>query len=103
MKRKLWRYAGKTKAYAASYVQIVAENRTNQALSADLRKYLDAILYSLSSNAVWSITCPRYHPKSSYNGFQLSLINEGVQAVLQAKQDSQGNEAISQLRVETRF
>ena len=71
-----------TKKYVAEYVQVVEENRDNEELSVDLRKYLSAILYSLSGNAVWSITCPRYHPENSYNEFQLSLMENHLEPAL---------------------
>ena len=68
----------KTKQYVAEYVETVKLNRDNDHFSRDLRRYLEAILYSLSGNAVWSITCPRYHPENSYNSFQLSLMQDGL-------------------------
>lgn len=66
-----------TKAYVADYVQITEKELHNEELSIDLRRYLEAILWSLSGNAVWSITCPRYNPGEVYNQSQLDLMDWG--------------------------
>ena len=79
----------KTKEYIAEYVEIFEKNRENPELSSDLRRYLEAILYSLSGNAVWSITCPRYHTGNSYNKFQLSLMENGIQETLDSTSTTQ--------------
>ena len=46
------------------------------AISLDLRKYVEAIQYSLSGNLVWSIYCPRYHPEAWYNDEQCSMMEK---------------------------
>ena len=53
----------KIKESVARAVQIANDTRTRTDLSLDLRKYTDAITYSVSGNLVWSIYCPRYHPE----------------------------------------
>ncbi|KAF2965249.1 hypothetical protein GQX73_g8313 [Xylaria multiplex] len=49
------------KKYVSMFKQTVEETRNNHCLSRDLRAYLEAVLYSISGNLVWSIYCPRYH------------------------------------------
>ena len=66
----------KCREYVAEYVQKVRDNERNMELSDDSRRYIVAIMYSLSGNAVWSISCPRYHKEAVYNEFQLSLMME---------------------------
>ncbi|KAJ2997364.1 hypothetical protein NUW58_g677 [Xylaria curta] len=46
--------------YVSVFQQTVEETKHNPCLSKDLRTYLEAILYSISGNLVWSIYCPRY-------------------------------------------
>lgn len=48
------------KKYVSLFKQTVQETKDNSCLSRDLRIYLEAILYSISGNLVWSIYCPRY-------------------------------------------
>lgn len=64
-----------TKAYVSDYVTIAKREIGNEELSMDLRRYLEAILWSLSGNAVWSITCPRYNSGGVYNESQLALMD----------------------------
>lgn len=66
-----------TKGYVADYVEITNRELGNEELSVDLRRYLQAVLWSLSGNAVWSITCPRYNPGEVYNESQLALMDWG--------------------------
>lgn len=84
----------KTKEFVATYVQVVKQNRQNEAFSLEFRRYLEAVLYSLSGNAVWSVVCPRYHPKRSYNESQLALMWRGTNAV-SANQASPSTEGMS--------
>ncbi|KAI8955300.1 fusicoccadiene synthase [Xylaria longipes] len=46
--------------YISTFRQTVEETKHNSCLSQDLRTYLEAVLYSISGNLVWSIYCPRY-------------------------------------------
>lgn len=56
------------------YLQVLKDNKDNTELSLDLRRYMEAMQYSLSGNAVWSLICPRYHLQATYNDFQLSMM-----------------------------
>ena len=71
----------KIKDAVAEYVQVVRETRIRTDLSLDLRKYVEALQYSLSGNVVWSLKCPRYHPEASYNNRQLQWMESGVPKV----------------------
>ncbi len=62
------------KENVAAYLSIVEANTGNESLSLGLRRYMDAMKYSLSGNAVWSLICPRYHPTATFNGLQRSLM-----------------------------
>lgn len=66
------------KQYVAEYVQIVKDNKDNGLLSSDLRKYIEAMQYSISGNVVWSLNCPRYNPHVSFNKKQLEWMQNGV-------------------------
>ena len=47
--------------------RIVEATKADEEISLHLRKYLEALLYSISGNLVWSIYCPRYHPEQTLN------------------------------------
>ncbi|KAK6213609.1 fusicoccadiene synthase [Colletotrichum tabaci] len=66
------------KENVAKYLQIVKECRDDASLSEDLRKYIEAMKYSISGNVVWSLTCPRYNPQVSFNERQIRWMHEGV-------------------------
>ncbi|KAI9891309.1 MAG: hypothetical protein M1814_002822 [Vezdaea aestivalis] len=68
----------KIKESVAEYVQLVKDNKDNPELSEDLRRYLEAMLYSLSGNVVWSLRCPRYHERFDYNELQLFRMKYGT-------------------------
>lgn len=68
----------------AEYLRIVKENQNNTELSLDLRRYLEAMQYTLSGNVVWSSTCPRYNSEACYNDFQLSMMQDGLARTLQS-------------------
>ena len=70
------------KENVAKYLLIVEETRNNLDISLDLRKYVEALQYSHSGNLVWSIYCPRYHPDVSYNGIQMSMMENGAKETL---------------------
>jgi fusicocca-2,10(14)-diene synthase len=53
----------KIKESVSRAVKIAEDTKKRTDLSLDLRQYTDAITYSVSGNLVWSIYCPRYHPK----------------------------------------
>jgi hypothetical protein len=50
------------KENVSNATQIVKQTRHDTNLSLDLRKYIEAMMYSIKGNLVWSIYCPRYHP-----------------------------------------
>ncbi len=66
----------KIQDYIVEYVRVVEETRRNRDISSDLRTYIEALQYSVSGNLVWSIYCPRYHPKASYSAVPLSGMEE---------------------------
>ncbi|KAI1267820.1 fusicoccadiene synthase [Xylariaceae sp. FL1019] len=48
------------KSYVSSFKKTVADAKNDETLSKDLKVYLEAVLYSIVGNLVWSIHCPRY-------------------------------------------
>ena len=70
----------KIKVAVADYLKIIEENRNNPEISLDLRRYIEAMQYSLSGNVVWSLQCPRYHPEAQYNQLQLLRMEHGLAA-----------------------
>ncbi|KAI1298387.1 fusicoccadiene synthase [Xylaria venustula] len=46
--------------HVSRFKRTVEDTRNNPCLSLDLKAYLEAVLYSISGNLVWSIYCPRY-------------------------------------------
>jgi len=47
-------------------------------LSRDLKVFLEALMYSLSANVVWSRSCPRYNEGREFNEVQLRWMREGT-------------------------
>jgi Terpene synthase family 2, C-terminal metal binding len=70
----------KIKIAVADYLQIIKKSCNNTKISLDLRRYIEAMQYSLSGNVVWSLQCPRYHPEAQYNEFQLLRMKHGLTA-----------------------
>ena len=68
----------KIKDCVAKYRIVVEDTKKRTDLSLDLRKYVEAMQYSLSGNVVWSLLCPRYHAEANYNELQLSRMKYGV-------------------------
>ena len=62
----------------------VEEAKNNPSLSPDLRTYVEAIQYSVSGNLVWSLGCPRYHPKASYDSMTLSMMEDVIRVAQEA-------------------
>lgn len=56
----------KIKYYVVEYLRTVNDTKKNLDISSDLRTYIEAIVYSLSGNVVWSKYCPRYHSEALY-------------------------------------
>lgn len=53
----------KIRQYVAEAIRAVERTKANLDLSLDLQKYIESILYCIPGNLVWSIYCPRYHPR----------------------------------------
>lgn len=64
--------------YVAKYLEVIEATKNDESISLDLRKYLDAMLYSISGNVVWSLECPRYNPDVSFNKTQLEWMRQGL-------------------------
>lgn len=64
------------------YQRVVEENRHNESISRDSRVYMEALLYTISGNGVWSLVAPRYNPRLTYNDLQLSMMENGLEAAL---------------------
>lgn len=62
----------------AKYVETVYRVIEDESFSAGLRKYIEAMQYSISGNIVWSKTCPRYNPGAEFNREQLDWLANGV-------------------------
>ena len=49
----------KIKQYVSEYRNILREVGCNETISTDLKRYVEALQYSISGHLVWSIYCPR--------------------------------------------
>ncbi|KAK8061886.1 Fusicoccadiene synthase [Apiospora phragmitis] len=52
--------SGEIQKYVRQYRQDVREAGAHMRLAKDTKTYLEAVMYSISGNLVWSIDCPRY-------------------------------------------
>jgi len=68
----------KIKEVVAKYLAVVERTRSDEPLSLNLRRYIEAVLYSVSGNLACSLTCPRYHAEAEYNDLQLKRMKYGV-------------------------
>ena len=68
----------KIKVTVVDFRKIVKDTNERIDVSVELKKYLEALLYSLSGNLVWSLECPRYHRLASYNETQLDWMKNGI-------------------------
>ncbi len=68
----------KIRVTIADFRKIVEDTNKRTDVSVDLKKYLEALLYSLSGNLIWSLECPRYHRWASYNERQLGWMKNGI-------------------------
>lgn len=85
----------KIKEAVAQYLQIVETTRNNDSISLDLRKYVEAMQYSLSGNVAWSVACPRYHEKATYNELQLKRMKYGIARYPSSLSIAKGNQRTS--------
>jgi hypothetical protein len=53
------------------YKCIVEQYRKDESVCLDLKKYIEALQYNISGNLAWSLTCPRYNPKTKLNTCQM--------------------------------
>ena len=67
----------KIKATVAECGKIVQDTNERSDVSVELKKYLEALLYSISENLVWSLESPRYHHWASYNERELDWMKNG--------------------------
>ncbi|KAJ4361011.1 uncharacterized protein N0V89_001580 [Didymosphaeria variabile] len=52
------------------YKETVERYKNDQSICLDLKKYAEALLYNISGNLIWSLTCPRYNPGTELNSCQ---------------------------------
>jgi hypothetical protein len=52
------------------YKETVERYKNDQSICLDLKKYVESLLYNISGNLIWSLTCPRYNPKTKLNSCQ---------------------------------
>lgn len=64
---------GIIKQCVSEYMDTVEQRGSDATLSIDLRRYLDAMQYTLSGNAVWSLDSPRYNSPTTRTDSQKSL------------------------------
>lgn len=83
--------------YVADYVETVSRVRNDHSISWDLRRYIEAMQYSISGNIVWSKTCPRYNPSMDFNSQQLEWMKSGVPDRQESSSlwDSSRNESVT--------
>jgi hypothetical protein len=62
----------------ALYLETVERIKDDASLSLGLRKYIEAMQYSISGNIIWSKTCVRYNPGCIFNAQQLDWLANGV-------------------------
>ncbi|KAI0398029.1 putative geranylgeranyl diphosphate synthase [Xylariaceae sp. FL0594] len=63
---------------AIEYQRIVRDAKERTDISPETKRYLEALLYTISGNLAWSSECPRYHGNAHYNARQLRLVEEAV-------------------------
>ncbi|KAI3329071.1 putative geranylgeranyl diphosphate synthase [Xylariaceae sp. AK1471] len=68
----------KIRQSVVDYRKIVQETNQRTDVSAETKRYIEALLYTMSGNLVWSIDCPKYHSSSTYNERQFHLAKNGV-------------------------
>ena len=68
----------KIKMATIDFRKIVRNTNERTDVSVESKRYLEALLYSMSGNVVWSLECPRYQTWASYNKRQLSMMRNGV-------------------------
>lgn len=51
--------------YETKYLTNLHVSRNSKDLSLDLKAYMEALQFTSTGNALWSLTCPRYHALDS--------------------------------------
>lgn len=66
----------KIKEFATEARRVTEQTKGNADLSRDLRAFIEALLYTISGNLVWSTYCPRYHPENFNEDLARSMWTE---------------------------
>lgn len=69
----------KIREHVAEYLRIIESVKDKLDVSLDLRTYLDAMLYTISGNVIWSIICPRYQYEASSSNPQSAIIDTSLE------------------------
>ena len=64
------------KEYGEVVKSVIEESKDDKTISADLRKYVEAMSSGVSGNVVWSVNAPRYFPDMDYPPNILSMMAE---------------------------
>ncbi|PPJ52523.1 hypothetical protein CBER1_10250 [Cercospora berteroae] len=76
------------------YMNNVRREQASKRLSRDSLIYLEALLWIISANAVWSLMAPRYYPELKYNELQLEMMERGVRETLALLKVGEGMEIL---------
>jgi len=60
------------------YMQVLKDVKQPGKYPSNVVKLLEALLYVMSGNLVWSASCPRYHPEEEYNEQQREWMAKGL-------------------------
>ncbi|KAL3456546.1 putative geranylgeranyl diphosphate synthase [Aspergillus heterothallicus] len=66
------------KSHAEGYLKIVEDYKKRDDVSLDSKKYVEAWLYTISGNTVWSFICPRYNISATFTDRQIEYMKNGV-------------------------
>lgn len=73
----------------AEYQHNVDSHKHDETMSKDTRIYLEALLYTISGDAAWSLITPRYNSNQAYNELQLSMMKHGWEIALKRLRDGE--------------
>lgn len=60
------------------YMQVLKDVKEPNRYPPNVVQLLEALLYVMSGNLVWSASCPRYHPVAQYNEHQIEWMAKGI-------------------------
>ncbi|KAK5658229.1 hypothetical protein OQA88_2204 [Cercophora sp. LCS_1] len=60
--------------HVKEYLDVVNREKKEKRLSRDVVCFTEALLYTISGNAAWSVSCPRYNPDAHFSAEQMQLI-----------------------------